>query len=223
MQALPRPPDSSRHLQTRNQSESCAAQIPVATLSMAIAVRVSVPWLAFIAPLLPIAATAASGGDKDGQYFCVVEHLAGITFSHDGANRTVLSGKVTIPESDMKFFIKVGPKKYDDTRREICAADIDWIKKVFERGMPYPDHGPNVDDRQWIGPNCFTSSEITWSPLEKRYKGDYKFEGYGGPYYYGAQPETWFVFEGDSFNMGMFYDNGPVIEYGHCTKIEPPK
>ena len=101
--------------------------------------------------LLPIAAAADWDENSVGQYFCVVEHVAGINFSHDGAYRTVSSGKATIPDSDMKFFIKVGPKKYDDTRREICARDIDWIKKVFEKGMPFPNHGPNVDDRQWIG------------------------------------------------------------------------
>ena len=72
--------------------------------------------------------------------------------------------------------------------------------------------------------NCFTSSEITWSPLERN-RRDYRFDGYGGsPDYYGSGPDTWFSFYNDySFRMGFGYDEGPVIEYGHCTKIEPPK
>jgi hypothetical protein len=38
---------------------------------------------------------------------------------------------------------------------------IDWIKKVFEKGMPNPDNGgPDVDKREYVGLNCFTSSEI---------------------------------------------------------------
>jgi hypothetical protein len=174
--------------------------------------------------LLPIAATVDWDENSVGQYFCVVEHVAGITFSHDGANEKVLSGKVTIPESDMKFFIKVGPKEYNDTRREICAADIDWIKKVLEKGMPYPKNGPGVDNREWIGLNCFTSSEITLRPLDER-KPDWWFRGYGGsPDYYGAGNANWFSFYNDySFRMGFLYDAGPVIEHGHCTKIEPPK
>ena len=180
-----------------------------------LAVRNSLWFLTILLPLLPIAATADS---SDGQYFCVVEHVAGITLSWEGANRTVLSGKVTIPDNDMKFFINVGPKKYGDLPREICARDIDWMKKVFERGMPFPDRGPNVDAREFIAHNCFTSSEITMEQNGRH------FNGYGGPYYYGSLPQTWFVFNRDySFEMGMFYDNGPVIEYGRCTKIESPK
>lgn len=190
--------------------------------------RGSLCFLTMLMPLLPIAALADWDENSVGQYFCVVEHVAGITFSHDGANAKALSGKVNIPESDMKFFIKVGPKEYNDTRREICAADIDWIKKVLEKGMPYPKHGPGVDDREWIGLNCFTSSEITLRPLDGNSsfgRRDYKFNGYGGsPDFYGAGNTNWFSFYNDySFRMGFGYDSGPVLEYGHCTKIEPPK
>jgi hypothetical protein len=155
----------------------------------------------------------------------VVEHVAGITFSHDGANEKVLSGKATIPASDMKFFIKVGPKEYVDSQREVCANDIHyWFEQVFQKGLSYPDHGPNADDRQWVGQNCFASEEITWRSLDGKTK--WTFRGYGLFEYYGPGPDTWFEFYGDpghTFKMGFGYDEGPVVEYGHCTKIEPPK
>jgi hypothetical protein len=128
----------------------------------------------------------------------------------------------------MKFFIKVGPKQYLDNQREVCAKDIDyWFKKVFEKGISYDDTpNPGVDERQWIGLNCFTSGEITLNYLDGKLERPYTFEGYGGysNWYYGAGPQNWFEFETDhSFTMGVGYDEGPVIEYGHCTKIEPPK
>jgi hypothetical protein len=181
-------------------------------------------WLVtMLAPLLPIAATADSTKDKYGQYFCLVEHVAGVLFDQDGRVSSGIGG-ISIPDEDMKFFITVGPKTYNDIERQVCANDIHyWFEQVFQKGLPYPDHGPNADDRQWVGRNCFASEEITWRSFDG--KTNWTFRGYGLFEYYGWSPDTWFEFfqdTGHTFKMGFFY-NGPVIEYGHCTKIEPPK
>jgi hypothetical protein len=189
--------------------------------------------IAFMLPLLPIAATADSSRDKDGQYFCVVEHVAGI--KHAGDQTT--SGKGSLPENETKFFIKVGPVVQSDVRRELCMNTMDYYRVYFEKGLSLDQRlsiKKSIEDRQWVGLNCFTSEEITvtypgvpsknsWGIPQK--DTSWKFSGYGNsPEYFGAGTGMWFNFYGtDRFEMGFYYDNGPVVESGHCTKIEPPK
>jgi hypothetical protein len=179
--------------------------------------------------LVPILSAAAENRDRDGQYFCVVEHVAGLKWENKEKNEPMFSGKMKIPEENTKFFIKIGPVEYDDISRGVCANDINyWYREVFDKGLAYPDHAPGkkgADDRDWIGRNCFASDEITWTPSNGKSK--FVFRGYGSRHdFYGWSAENWFKFyhdDGNSFMMGFEYDSGPVIEYGHCTKIEPPK
>jgi hypothetical protein len=179
--------------------------------------------------VVPMLSAADESKSWDGQYFCIVEHVAGLKWEDKEKNQPMFSGKMKIPDEDMKFFIKIGPFVYDDIRREVCANDINyWFKEVFEKGIPYPDHAPggkNADLRQWIGGNCFASDEITWKSSNG--KQTWNFRGYGSRHeFYGWSTGNWFKFYhdvGNTFMMGFEYDSGPVIEYGHCTKIEPPK
>jgi len=180
--------------------------------------------LSLLTTLLPIAA-ATSSESNYGQYFCVVEHVAGLTLSYDGENRrSVLSGKVNIPDSDTKFFIKIAPKQYSDIQREICAADVDYWPKKIEQGIAV-SQPHTLDQLEFVGHNCFASDEVAVTSLDG--KIDDRLSGYGGDlgrYYYGSLPADWFAFTGgDEFQRGVAYDNGPVVEYGHCTKLEPPK
>ena len=182
---------------------------------------------ALMVPLLPIAATAdSSDAQHYGQYYCVVEHVAGIK----QAGGQMTSGEVSLRESDMKFFIKVGPVVRDDLRRKICMDTMDYYRVYFEKGLSFDERLPgekSAELRQWIGLNCFTSEEITVTyPSAPTRERNWVYKGYGAsPEHFGAGTGSWFNFywADDSFEMGFYYDFGPVIEYGHCTKIEPPK
>jgi hypothetical protein len=183
--------------------------------------------------LPPIFAAADESRDQDGQYFCLVEHVAGVVDTTSEGQGPMHSGKINLPEKEMKFFIKVGPRKYDDPIvRKVCENDINyWFMEIFEKGLPYKDGTPyqkTVDTRDWIGKNCFASEEITWKSFDGSLTLD--FRGYGGAgfhQYYSFEPSTWFEFyqhAGHTFMMGMGHlYGGPVVAYGHCTKIEPPK
>ena len=180
-----------------------------------------------LVPLLPIAATAdSSDAQHYGQYYCAVEHVAGI--KQAGGQTT--SGEVNLPENDTKFFIKVGPVVRDDLRRKICMDTMDYYRVYFEKGLSFDERLPgekSAELRQWIGLNCFTSEEITVTyPSAPTRERNWVYKGYGAsPEHFGAGTGSWFNFywADDSFEMGFYYDFGPVIEYGHCTKIEPPK
>jgi hypothetical protein len=165
-------------------------------------------------PLLPIAATADSDRSTDGQYFCVVEHVAGVINTDKEGGRTMYSGNINLAEQETKFFIKVGPVVHDDVAREVCERQF---KKILEKGT--------AGFLEWTGYNCLASNEIIWKSPDG--KLTLPFRGYGGFGYYGAEPSTWFEFYNDAghtFQMGLGHlYGGPVIEHGHCTKIEPPK
>jgi hypothetical protein len=184
----------------------------------------------FLLPLLitlvPMLSSARENRKEDGQYFCIVEHAAGLRWEDKEKSQPMFSGKIKLPDEDMKFFIKVGSVVNSDTSREICENDISyWFNQVFEKRIAYPDHSPenkHADDREWIGRNCFASDEIKWQSLNGN-KG-WVFRGYGNSEYHGTSTGQWFNLYGDSsFMMGFEYDSGPVVEYGHCSKIEPPK
>src|SRR5271166_2162251 len=112
---------------------------------------------------------------NDGQYFCEVERASGF------------AGRVRLPDSEMKFFLRVGPVTYSDVAHEVCRHDIDyWFRDIFEKNQPYPDHAPaskNADDRAWIGNNCFASNELVQKSLDG--KKSSSFRGYDGWRYYG--------------------------------------
>ena len=115
----------------------------------------------------------------------------------------------------MKFFIKVGPKQYDDVRREVCARDLDcWFKRV-EKGRAEPLPSGLIDDPRWIGTECFTSDEITLRYLDDKAGRPYTFEGYGGVFSdrcYGVMPAEWFEFEPDrSFTRGSSSTTVPSL------------
>jgi hypothetical protein len=188
--------------------------------------RVFAARFAFIVPLLPIAATADS--DNYGQYFCVAEHVVGFVNTYREGGQTLHSGKIDVPDEETKFFIKITPKQYNDAQRELCAADMDYWSKKIEQGIPVSRPRIGVHDPQWIGINCFASDEITLESVGG--KIFLNFYGYGrevGYQYWGFVPSTWFqLYEdaGHTFEMGLGHIfQGPVVEHGHCTKIEPPK
>jgi hypothetical protein len=173
--------------------------------------------------LLPIAATA--GSDNYGQYFCVAENIAGVINTNKEGGRTMYSGKIDIPDEETKFFITVGPVTHDYLQ-EFCKKSVDyWFNKFFENRSP---PRINIMDPDTIGSLCFASDKIAWKSLDGKLTFD--FHGYGGDrgyQYYGYEPSTWFnLYEdaGHTFELGLggLYQ-GPVVEEGHCTKIEPPK
>ncbi len=179
--------------------------------------------------LFPISALATSR-DRDGQYFCYVEQAAGIRVV---TGQAATSGKVTLPQNQMKFFIKIGPVVQNEITRVLCSNTINYFFGEFlEKGIPYEDDPPlskkfskNIEDRESIGRHCFASNEVTVTyPGEKH---SWILRGYDTVRFFGVEPAHWFNFYGAngdySFEMGFPYDTGPVVEYGHCTKIEPPK
>jgi hypothetical protein len=100
----------------------------------------------------------------------------------------------------------------------------------LEKGISWPERryvgkGKSIEAREYIGFNCFTWEKLVViypaSPSERAHE----YRGYGqSPDYYGSGTGSWFNFYVDlSFIMGVPYDNGPVVEYGHYTKIDPPK
>ena len=155
----------------------------------------------------------------------MVEHVVGLSQKE---NQPMFSGNINLPEDRMKFFITVGPVVHSDLERQICKNDIDyWFKEIFEKGLPHgrDDYGSaQAGARQWIARKCFMLEQITWKSLDG--KTSWEFRGYGGdPYHYGTSTDTWFNFNlgVGEFMMGFGFDQGPVIEEGHCTKIDPPK
>jgi hypothetical protein len=187
--------------------------------------------LAFLVVTLlpPIFAAADESRDKDGQYFCLVEHVAGVV--SDGKGGPMHSGQINLQENDMKFFIKVGPRIRKDIDRQVRENDINyWFTESFEKGLPYKDQAPSskaAEHRGDIGQRCFASTEITLKFLDETFTMN--FFGYGGYaefIYSSGDPSTWFELYSDAghtFQMGIGHlYGGPVVEYGHCTKIEPP-
>jgi len=179
-----------------------------------------------LAILAPLTANAQESRVRDGQYFCVVQHAAGLQYKDEAKNRPMFSGKIVFPDDDMKFFIKHAPMIYTDTAKEICKHDIDyWFGQVFQKNLPYKDHAPGdarADDRQWIAHNCFASDVITRTSMSG--KSSSEFRGFGNYEYFGPSTSTWFnFFNTGDFEMGFGYDSGPVVHYGHCMKIVPPK
>lgn len=174
--------------------------------------------------LPPIFAVADESRDKDGQYFCLVEHVAGIINTTNEAGSPKYSGKINLPEQELKFFITVGPKIYDASDMKACENEINyWLMEFLKKGLPYEDR--SIPSRSSIHNRCFASEEITWKSLDGMLT--LKFRGFGSFEYYSYQPSTWFEFykdAGHTFQMGMGHSHGgPVVEDGHCTKIEPPK
>jgi hypothetical protein len=181
--------------------------------------------------LLPIFAAADESRDNDGQYFCLVEHVAGVV--SDGKGGPKHSGQINLPENEMKFFITVAPRIPKDIDRQVCENDINyWFMEIFKKGLPYKDQAPGskaADHRGGIGQRCFASTEITLKFLDDE-KFTMIFFGYGGYAefrYSSGDPSTWFELykdTGHTFLMGIGHlYGGPVVEDGHCTKIEPPK
>jgi hypothetical protein len=163
----------------------------------------------------------ASEGQGQGQYFCVAEHIAGVINTNKEGGLTMYSGNIKVPDEEMKFFIKVSSVTSDDFA--FCEDGIDyWFNKIF-KGI---DIGPKkrVAERVHI-PQCFASEKITWKSFDGKLTLKFwAYEGYGD--YFGYEPQTWFKLYGDvvhTFQMGLggLYQ-GPVVEDGHCTKIEPP-
>ena len=179
--------------------------------------------LSIITAYAPI--LAADTTTQDGQYFCFVEHVAGIKYGDTEKNEPMFSGKMNIPEGNKKFFIKVGPIARYDTQRMGCKESVDhYVNEFLQKGVPYDETwNAKFQQRSNIGQACFASHE-----LQLTYTGDSKYvwtyRGYDQFRYSGVLLSNWFEFYADkSFMMGFLYDSGPVIEYGHCTKIEPPK
>jgi hypothetical protein len=182
--------------------------------------------LLILTALIPMTASAQDSRVRDGQYFCVVTHAAGLQYKDEAKNRPMFSGKIVLPDDDMKFFIRHAPMTYSDVAKEVCKHDIDyWFGQVLQKNLPFKDHAPaeaNADDREWIGHNCFASDVITLTSLSGKLSSE--FRGFGSYQYIGASTSTWFnFFNTGDFEMGFGYDSGPVIQYGHCTKIVPPK
>jgi hypothetical protein len=67
-----------------------------------------------------------------------VEHVAGMKYENEEKHRPMFSGKINLPEQDMKFLIKIGPVVYNDAARAVCTNDINyWFKEIFEKGLRY--------------------------------------------------------------------------------------
>jgi hypothetical protein len=178
--------------------------------------------------LVPSAALATSR-DRDGQYFCYVDQVAGIKFE---TGKPTLAGKIRLPDNKMKLFIMVRPVVIDEVTRTLCTNTIEYLfKEYVEKGIAFQDkiwerNSKNLWGQEAIGRHCFASEEITVT-----YPGDrraWTYRGYGdSAEYFGVSTGDWFNFYGGdggySFGKGFPYDDGPVVEYGHCTKIEPPK
>ncbi len=184
-------------------------------------------FLPIFITLVPILSVGADTTNLNGQYFCTVDHAAGIKVEEDKEmNERMYSGAVPIPEKDAKFFIKIGPYVHDSYDQQVCKEAMNYYLKEFsQKGIPYT----GTSQLGFLHPSLIAQHCLASSKLQLTYTSDnlhpYTYWGYGdNPEYYGDLIENWFwLFEGGSFMRGFLYDNGPVIEHGHCTRIEPSK
>lgn len=157
--------------------------------------------------------------DRDGQYFCVVDHTAGLRWGDKEKNKPFFSGKVTLPPEDTKFIIVRRARPPEQFMREYCKKSVEfWLdEKRFQSAAP---DNKDLLSRRLIGTHCFSTEQILWKSGQQ----SWEYRGYDGFEYFGVTVGSWFKFYNEgSFEMGFDYDEGPVIEAGHCTRIEPAK
>jgi hypothetical protein len=94
------------------------------------------PALILCLSVVPSTVWAWEIDEKAGQYYCYVEHVAGIRLTTD---RPPASGAITLPESKKKFFIKVEPYLPSEIMRPICTNTFDYYKEYLEKGIAWPD------------------------------------------------------------------------------------
>ncbi|OPY98955.1 hypothetical protein A5906_30840 [Bradyrhizobium sacchari] len=74
---------------------------------------------------------AALEDGRVGQYFCYVDHAVGIQMRDNG--RT-FAGKITLPDDDMKFFVRISRVELDASTKDICAKTAESFQKAFVDG-----------------------------------------------------------------------------------------
>lgn len=180
-------------------------------------------WLAAVLAmgglvLKSLSALANSDSDgRVGQYFCVLEYAAGIV---ESGNDKTFAGKVDIPDSDKKFFVRIKRIERDQTVKELCTATANSFIKAFHEGSDPPHdsstlYGTSVFE--WV---CLASymAEIPMGPSKPNevwsYRGlnAYRFRGTG---------EEWFNLYGNgTFSRTFTYDSGPTLQKGRCERIQ---
>jgi hypothetical protein len=95
-------------------------------------------------------------GDTDdesriGQYFCVVDYAVGIMNSN---NDKAFAGKVVLPDSERKFFVRIKRIERDQSTREICARSAASFVKAFNDGSDLQYYGLDLFGTSNFGDVC---------------------------------------------------------------------
>jgi hypothetical protein len=156
-----------------------------------------------------------------GKYACYVDRSVGIIHSDP---QTAYAGQIALPGSRTHFLLTIKPIKQDSETINLCKESVSYYLKILEDRVPYPTDTPfdrGVGPRTVIGNHCFTRDEAVLKyPIEEK---DSTLRGYNDGLdaeHFSDVQGNWIEFSGNTkFNAVVQYENGPVIEEGHCDKI----
>jgi hypothetical protein len=163
----------------------------------------------------------AMAGEQYGQYACFVDRSVGI-IHHD--SQTAYAGQIALPGNRSSFSLTIQPVKQDEQTINLCKESVDYYMNILQNRLPYSTDTPfgrGIGPRTVIGNHCFTRDEIVMKyPIENK---DKILRGYNDGLdssHFSDVEGNWIeFFDASKFNAVVQYDNGPVIEEGHCDKL----
>jgi hypothetical protein len=167
------------------------------------------------------AANGASAGEQYGQYACVVDRSVGI-IHHD--SQSDYAGLIALPGNRSQFSMTLQPIKQDEQTINLCKESIDYYLNILQHREPYSTNTPfsrGIGPRTVLGNRCFTRDEIVVKyPIENK---DKILRGYNDGLdrsHFSDVEGNWLDFsDARRFSAVVQYDNGPVLEEGHCDKL----
>jgi hypothetical protein len=175
--------------------------------------------LGVLCALIPANRSAALADEHDdsriGQYFCYVDQAAGIQ-KHE--NERTFAGKNTLPDEDMKFFVRISRIELDATTRSLCAKTSEAFEKAFETGSQIARYSSGLFGSESFEDTCLKpfKAEIprgaSKEPWTLRGFGAYEFDA-------GIANMSFTLYGNNNFVWLFPYDDGPVIRSGRCERI----
>ena len=110
--------------------------------------------------------------------------------------------------------------------KALCSKDLEYFSHYLSTYDAFESSdGANVINRNVIGNECLSKWKLSIHyPSENDELTYYAFDYPDS--FYGRSPEMWFSAEGNagslSFRKSLEYFIDPVVEYGHCDKIQVP-
>ena len=164
---------------------------------------------------------SALADEQYGQYACFVDRSVGIIHPDSQSD---YAGQIALPGNRSRFSLTVQPVKQDEQTINLCKESVDYYMNILQNRVPYSTDTPfsrGIGPRTVIGNRCFTRDEIVVKyPIENKDKILRAYNDGLDSSHFSDVEGNWLEFSNASrFSAVVHYDNGAVLEEGHCDKL----